>query len=311
MAKKKKERKETTIENYYDLKVDKVDELVSILKDGEEEFTDEVSYRIADYAETEEDKKKAANKKFDPYKLDRMSRVPTWIKAFFVKIWSNGVVCFLFVWGMQNYIADHLDLMVLTGLMLGIINDLFVNTAFLHFQSDKREFDNYIMFPFPFKKFWTFFANIFYYIIVVFSVYFGIYYWVNKLFTFGLEPITFGLFTMLFDMAFIGIKDLIVHLVRKSKAKKQSEAEGISAEADAAFAVNPQKANDHADTVQDGQAAAEGAADKHGQETQNGQADDGQIDEVEKLRRLAESQNVAEKSGRKNTKKNRRSNPQP
>ena len=33
MSKKKKPIKETTIENYYDLKVDKVDELVAALKD--------------------------------------------------------------------------------------------------------------------------------------------------------------------------------------------------------------------------------------------------------------------------------------
>ncbi len=292
MARKKKKDKETTIENYYDLKVDKVDELVTILKDEDAEFTDEVSDRIADYAETEEDKKKAANKRFDPYKIDRMSRVPTWLKAFFVKIWSNGVVCFLFVWGMQSYITDHLDLMVLTGIMLGIINDLFVNTAFMHFQSDEREYDNYMMFPFPFKKFWTFFANIAYYIVVVFIVYFGIYYWVNQLVTFGLEPITFGLFTMLFDMAFIGIKDGIVYGVRKAKKKRQLEAEGISAEADAAFEVKT-----HADTAPDGATGADANSSEQ-------PAEQDETDEVEKLRKLAESQNeAAENSGKKKHKK--------
>lgn len=296
MAKKSKKdkNKETTIENYYDLKVDKVDELVSILKDEETEFDNEVSDNIADYAETEEEKKKAGSKKFDPYKIDKMSRVPTWVKALFVKIWSNGLICFLFVWGMQSYIEDRLDLMVLTGLMLGIINDLFVNTAFMHFQSDKREYDDYMMFPFPFKKFWTFFANIIYYIFVVFCVYFGFYYWFNRLVvTFGLEPITFGILTMLFDMGFIGIKDLIVHKVRKNRELKAlaeggTEADGISVQQ----GVNGNSAEERAE---DDKSNSDGAkADEPSEE----------LDDVERLRRLAEEQNSSseEQSNAKNGK---------
>ena len=38
MAKKKKKIQETTIENYYDLKIDKVDELVAALKAETGEF---------------------------------------------------------------------------------------------------------------------------------------------------------------------------------------------------------------------------------------------------------------------------------
>ena len=49
MAKKKKEKsRETTIENYYDLKVDKVDELVAALRGEDVDSQEPVSYKVED-----------------------------------------------------------------------------------------------------------------------------------------------------------------------------------------------------------------------------------------------------------------------
>ena len=103
-------------------------------------------------------------------------------------------------------------------------------------ESSDKEYNDYMMFPFPFKKFWTFFANIAYYIVVgllVSQIYVGL----NKLaillnhqydgyVSVGVEPLLYGLLAVIVDMAFIGIKDLIVHLVKRKKRKKE-ETENV------------------------------------------------------------------------------------
>jgi hypothetical protein len=235
MAKKKKDNKESTIENYYDLKVDKVDELVEALKSGtptEEEKQSELSFNISDCtgeSDAANVKKNGKQKQFDPYKIDKLSRIPTWIKALFIKFWFAGAVCYFIIWGLSNYISDTLDLIVFTGIVMGLVVDILVNPLFRFMESDKKEYNAYMMFPFPFKAFWTFFTNIIYYLFVLLCVnyaYTGLNLLINLIagsetqFNVYIEPLLFGLFTMLIDMVFIGIKDLIVYLVKKAKLKK-------------------------------------------------------------------------------------------
>ncbi|MCH5148866.1 MAG: hypothetical protein J1G05_05865 [Clostridiales bacterium] len=233
MAKKEHKFKESTIENYYDLKVDKIDELVAALKDETTKFDDEINYDINANTGVYDPKNVKSNgkeKQFDPYKIDKLSRVPTWLKACFVKWWFAGVVCYFIMWGLA--ISDGLDRVVLCGLVLGLIVDILVNPLFKYMESDRREYDNYMMFPFPFRAFWTFFTNLIYYVFVMYFVtlsYGGINELINLIFNtnqhvyVGVEPLLFGLLAVVVDMAFIGIKDLIVFIVKKSK-KKEADA---------------------------------------------------------------------------------------
>ena len=95
--KKKKQQKETTIENFYDLKVDQVDELVSILK-GEDTATDkEVVTDIKEITGEEVKGRSQKAKNFDPYKRDKLAMLPTWLKAIFIKWWFAGAVCYFMV----------------------------------------------------------------------------------------------------------------------------------------------------------------------------------------------------------------------
>ena len=234
MAKKKKEKnRETTIENYYDLKVDKVDELVAALKGEETGDEEPVSYKVEDCigkeaaAEQEQTGKKSA-KEFDPYKRDKLSRIPTWLKAIFIKFWFAGAVCYFIIFGIR--FSNALDTVVITGVILGVIVDIMVNPIFGYLESDRKEYDPYIMFPFPFKKFWTFFTNIIYYSGVLICVnysYIGLNLLINLIsgttneIHVGVEPLLFGVLTVIIDMIFIGIKDLIVYLVKRKKLKKE------------------------------------------------------------------------------------------
>ena len=219
MAKKKKKFQETTIENYYDLKIDKIDELVAALKDDAPAETGTISYNVAEI--TGEDSEKNRQKEFDPYKVDKFSRIPAWVKALFIKFWFAGCVCYFVMFGLR---INELDKLVLLGAVLGLVVDVLINPLFRYMESDKKEYNAYMMFPFPFKAFWTFFTNLIYYIFIIFCVagcYQGISMLIGKIV--GVEPLLFGVFAVIIDMIFIGIKDGFVILAKKRKNAKKEE----------------------------------------------------------------------------------------
>ncbi|MCD7729554.1 MAG: hypothetical protein LUI60_06555, partial [Clostridia bacterium] len=193
MAKKKdnsskQTKKETTIEDFYDLKTKEMDELVAALNGEIDENTPVPTMNIAEITGEVDDvdeegkhrKRSKRNKEFDPYKRDVLSRIPTWLKAFFIKFWFFGCVCYFVIMGLGVYLIDdttlsasnsqYLDLLVLCGIVMGIIVDILVGPIFRMMESDRKEYNNFLMFPFPVKRFWTFFTNIIYYIIVVYCV---------------------------------------------------------------------------------------------------------------------------------------------
>lgn len=234
MAKKNKQKfKESTIENYYDLKVDRVDELVAALK-GDDVFEGEVNYEMNANMGVDDPinyTRRGKQREFDPYKIDKLSRVPTWLKAVFIKWWFAGVVSYFILWGLS--ISDGLDRIVLCGAVMGVVVDLLVNPIFRYMESDRKEYNTYMMFPFPFKAFWTFFANLIYYVFIMFFVnlaYTGFNELLNLimgtegLIHVGIEPLLFGVFCVMADMVFIGIKDGIVCLIRHRKNKKKETA---------------------------------------------------------------------------------------
>ncbi len=220
MAKKNKIR-ETAIENYYDLKTDKIDELVAILQgdtpEGENPTSD-----IEEITGEKIESNSARKRNFDPYRRDKLSAIPVWLKALLIKWWFAGAVCYFVNMGLGIYIPSALDLLILDGLLCGLIADVVVNPIFRMLESDKKEYNPYIMFPFPVKQFWTLFANMLYYTVVFAGVnlcYLGI----NELITFtAVEPLLFGVFAVAVDMVFIGIKDLIVFLVKRAKRKEKT-----------------------------------------------------------------------------------------
>ncbi len=230
MSKKKKQDKETTIENYYDLKTKEVDELVSALK-GEDvsQNSEPVTTNIEEITGENTNAKPGSRKaEFDPYKTDKFARIPAWVKALFIKFWFAGAVCFFVNMGLAMVISDPLDLLVIDGVVLGIMTDVLVNPIFRLLESSDKEYNNFMMFPFPLKKFWTLFTNIAYYVVVLLGV-LGIYFLMDEFWGLGVyvEPLLFGLFALIIDMAFIGIKDLIVFLVKRAKREKVEVEDSI------------------------------------------------------------------------------------
>lgn len=226
---KKKKFKETTIEDFYDLKLEHVDELVAALRDENYEPQGEMSMNISDCTGVDSPDnvtKKGKQKQFDPYKRDWLNRIPTWIKAIFIKWWFAGAVCWFIDIGLP--LADDFDRMIVTGMVLGLVVDILINPLFHFMESDRKEFNPYMMFPFPFKAFWTFFTNLIYYVLVMWCVslcYEGLnalIHLINPDTSWYMEPLLFGVFCVIADMAFIGIKDLIVYLVKRFRKKESA-----------------------------------------------------------------------------------------
>ncbi|HEY8396126.1 MAG TPA: hypothetical protein VIK96_05035 [Bacilli bacterium] len=205
---KKEQDPKEKIDNYYDLKSEAVEELASALKQDPNEVPAVVDKNIP-----------------NPYKIDRLAGIPTWIKALFIKYWVAGVICYFGLWGLGLSLTDALDQVFFLGIFTGAVTDLMVNTGFRYFESDRKEFHKYMMLPVASKKLWTLFVNFVYGILVTFVV-FQIYAWINYLIVkaksmpensifLGVEPLLYGLFFLIVDMFFISIKNLIVFLFRK------------------------------------------------------------------------------------------------
>lgn len=230
MSKKNKKVQETTIEDFYDLKVDKVDELVAALKgdisDEEVDFGMNTNMGVNDPSNVT---RRGKEKNFDPYHIDMLARVPAFIKAVFVKFWFAGAVCFFMMWGIG--LQDE-DAVLFVGVVMGLVVDILVNPVFRYMESDRKEYNAYMMFPFPFKALWTFFANIFYYTVVIVIVnlcylgtneLFNLIYATDDKYYLGVEPLLFGVFSVIVDMIFIGIKDGVIALVRYIRNRKKEK----------------------------------------------------------------------------------------
>ena len=179
------------------------------------------------------DKKTYPNTKADPGKQYRskgfIDRIPEPIKALFIKFWFNGAVCFFIGFGLAGFLKDTLDLIVVLGVVIGIVTDILVNNTFHFFAITPGSNNKWMMFPQ--KKFWTFFANVAYSVVVVFLVA-----WIYDLlilaFTsigvtnvlgigLGFEPVSFGVLCVAVDMVFIGFKNLFIKIINEAKEKNK------------------------------------------------------------------------------------------
>ena len=179
------------------------------------------------------DKKTYPKTNVDPGKQYRskgfIDKIPDWIKALFIKFWFNGAVCFFIFWGLGMLIFG-LDMIVVMGIVLGMVNDLLVNNVFHFFAITPGSNNKWMMFPK--RKLWTFFANIGYSTFILFIVVW-IYSIINIAYNaimgttnqigLGVEPVFFGLLYMSVDMLFVGMKNLFIKIVQDAKEKANTK----------------------------------------------------------------------------------------
>lgn len=159
------------------------------------------------------------------YRSKKGFHIPEWAKILLVKAWFAGAVCFFILWGLGIYIGNMLDMLFILGIVLGMVNDVLVNSV-LRFMEVTPGANNGWMF-FPKKGLGSFFGNILYAFAIVFCVY-SLYNGINGILSgifgttdviyLGVEPILFGTFCMGFDMLFVWIKRVFLSLIRKPGA---------------------------------------------------------------------------------------------
>ena len=152
--------------------------------------------------------------------------IPDWLKILGIKFWFAGALCFFFVWGLSSYTV-MLDLLFITAIVYGMVADILVNNVIRYLETEKGEFDGWMMFPK--KGMMSFFLNVMYGFVVIFCVYM-LYYGINYVLTgnnveevvLGVEPILFGLFCTGVDSLLVALKNLLKKLIVKVADRPRS-----------------------------------------------------------------------------------------
>lgn len=202
MSKKRKQPQQSEkkgTENYYKLNTEAVDRLVNA-KDAPEVSEAEIR----------------------KYKSGGKFKIPTWLKILFVKFWFGGAVCYFFLWGLGNYLTG-LDKLAVVALGLGMVTDLMVNHVMRAIETEKGEYDKWIMVGV--RKWWSIFLNVIYAGVLLFCIintYTAINYILygspeNSENVLGVEPLLFGLMYCLFDLLFITMKNTLKKIIRDAE----------------------------------------------------------------------------------------------
>ena len=160
------------------------------------------------------------------FKNSFLDRIPSWIKALFIKFWFNGAVCFFIFWGLGIFIPNMEDMILVLAISMGMVTDVLVNNIFRFFATVDGENDKWMMFPK--KRYVNFFLNIIYAFVVLLVV-IGIYNAINmvinsiiggELITYvGVEPLLFGALYMGVDLLLILMKNTIKKIFTDAKTK--------------------------------------------------------------------------------------------
>ncbi len=164
------------------------------------------------------------------YKSPEKFKLSSVSKALLLKCWFSGAVCYFIVWGLGMYIPSSLDLYFVTSLAMGFVVDILENNIFRFIAKEEGEYDKWMMFPK--KGYVSLIWNVIYSFLVVFAVYVT-YAMINiallkitgrsDVVLFAMEPFTFGLFFLAYDLLFIKIKDVVKRIVRDAKRKAKGD----------------------------------------------------------------------------------------
>lgn len=167
-----------------------------------------------------------SKEELDRYKTKAKINFSSTFKALFLKFWFGGVICYFFVWGLGLYIPSSLDLYFVTSLAMGFVLDILENGFFRFYSDANGSNDKWMMFPK--KGYISLIENVLYAFVLVFCVNIT-YLLINKLLLvitmrrdvvlFAMEPISFGLFFLLYDLAFIRLKKFFKKIIDDAKKK--------------------------------------------------------------------------------------------
>ena len=156
-------------------------------------------------------------------------RLADWVKALLIKAWMNGIVCYFFIWGLSAYAMNQIDFLFILSVALGLVTNLITNNILRFIAKTPGAYDRWIMVTPKSVLFLP--LDVIYAGILVFCVTMT-YNTINLIgarisgvpgaITLGVEPILFGIFTLLWDLLFIGVKRLLRRIIGDAKKNAPS-----------------------------------------------------------------------------------------
>lgn len=212
--KRKKESQSPEVEkqaDYYRLKTKAVDDLVNANKENSPPVSEE---------------------ELRAYRSGPRLKMKDWLKVVLLKAWFGGAVCYFFLWGLGG-VLPYLDLLFVTGFALGMVTDLLVNPILRFIEKTPGENDRWMMVP---KKGVAGLLLDVLYGFLVFFLIVTLYSVINRIASalsglseptviLGVEPVFFGIFYMLIDLALIRLKHTL-RSVFQAAVKKTSDEVG-------------------------------------------------------------------------------------
>lgn len=185
-------------------------------------------------------KVKDENMDFNPYEVDKLARVPSWLKILLLKYWAAAAACFL-LFGISQLglsldtksatedVETTVKLLVLLGLFLAVFMN-YVLRPFVRLMFNRRD-NTYRYNMINVKGIKSFGLALVYNMIMAMIIYLVLVYILSPnglvLDPFGttggigIEPFTVGFIYLFFDAIFLIIKNLIIMAFQRAKYKKQ------------------------------------------------------------------------------------------
>lgn len=150
------------------------------------------------------------------YRRNSNIQVPNTVKVLFVKFWFAGAVCYFVIWGLGLYLGSALDLLVVAAVIMGFVTDLLANNVIRFMEETPGVNEKWIMVRK--KRYISLILNLLYAGVLMTLVYL-FYEYVNIAITtrtgnsqsvpVGVEPLLFGILYMGFDLALVGLRNLV------------------------------------------------------------------------------------------------------
>ena len=200
MARKKPEKEpDRSAAEYYRLNTKAVDDLVT-----------------ADVSNSP----KVSRKELDKYRSGPKIHLSDWVKVILVKWWFAGAVCFFFLWGLGTVVPNRENQLIITGLGLGFVTDLLVNKIFRYYEKTPGGNNRWMMVTK--KGFISLPLNVIYAFVLLACIV-GTYNAMNAVWLaasgqqdtipVGVGPILFGLFATVWDLIFLGMKQMLKRII--------------------------------------------------------------------------------------------------
>ena len=186
------------------------------------------------------------NKEIDPYKVDKLSRVPSWLIVLILKYWAAAAAVFFSVIGggdigitfddvpenPAQVFAEYVQTIVIIALALALVTNYIVRPI-VRLLYNRRN-NTYKFNMVNFKGFKSFLVSLCYcllisivlFIVVVFLGYYGLVF--DPFGTtggVGIEPFSYGIYFIVVDALFVLVKNIIVMIYERVKYNKQIKGE--------------------------------------------------------------------------------------